>query len=518
MPLRKCATCGREFEKPFGDSSLALTCPNCTKEAAASQQPIGEVLDLVAPERPIITPVLIGLNVLVFAVMVARGVSWWEPTGEQGLLFGANFGPMTMDGQWWRLFTCMFVHFGILHIALNMWCLWNFGRIAEYVMGRASFLVAYLATGLFASVASLLWNPMRVSAGASGAIFGIAGALVPYFYFEKATIAPQDVKKRMGSLGTFILYNLVYGAGKSGIDYSAHLGGLIMGLIVGALLPRAVAARAPRVSQTGQVATPDFFPATQAADARQVAGAAPRPYPQSGAAPDSSRSLQAVLVTIFAVVIIVAGAFTASQEGAYAVELTSAEKLVEAGKYVPAIALLQKVVAEHPELAYGQYLLGTAYLRTGQYQPSSVALKAAVALEPDNFSFRHDLAAAYLGLEDYDQAILNFQKVVPKEGDDPHAHLGLGMAYLGKERFEEAIGELKKAVALSPESAGIQDTLGRAFYQAKKFEEAHATFAKVLEKHPDDATAQNGVRLSADLRRKTPRRKNPAEPPPSLMN
>ena len=85
LPLRKCTACGKEFEKPFGDTSLELTCPDCSKAAAGSRQPIGEVLDLVAPERPIITPVLIGLNVLVFVVMVALGVSWWEPTGEQGL-------------------------------------------------------------------------------------------------------------------------------------------------------------------------------------------------------------------------------------------------------------------------------------------------------------------------------------------------------------------------------------------------------------------------------------------------
>ncbi len=79
----------------------------------------------------------------------------------------------------------MFVHFGIVHIGLNMWCLWNLGRAAEQLMGRASYLLAYFVSGIFSSIASVYWHPMGASAGASGAIFGMAGVLVSYVYLKK---------------------------------------------------------------------------------------------------------------------------------------------------------------------------------------------------------------------------------------------------------------------------------------------------------------------------------------------
>src|SRR5713226_2038066 len=96
---------------------------------------------------------LIALNALVFAIMVLRGVSAFTPTPQQAIAFGADFGPLTLNGQWWRLVSSMFVHFGILHIGLNMWCLWNLGRAAETLLGRFSYLLAYFVTGIFGSIA-----------------------------------------------------------------------------------------------------------------------------------------------------------------------------------------------------------------------------------------------------------------------------------------------------------------------------------------------------------------------------
>jgi rhomboid protease GluP len=246
MPIQRCPQCGRDFEGNFGDSPASLNCPECEDRLAqmsrAGIPTSGRAL--VAPSSPITTG-LIGLNGLVFVIMVLRGVSPFLPSPEQAIAFGANVGSLTFNGQWWRLLTSMFVHFGIVHIGLNMWCLWNLGRAAEQLMGRASYLLAYFVSGIFSSIASVYWHPMGASAGASGAIFGMAGVLVSYVYLKKTPSHLTINKKMLGSLGTFIAYNLAFGA-LPGISNAAHIGGLVMGLAVGAALPAAGASEPER--------------------------------------------------------------------------------------------------------------------------------------------------------------------------------------------------------------------------------------------------------------------------------
>ena len=198
-----------------------------------------------SPSYPV-TTALIGINALVFAAMVLRGISFFLPTPQQAIAFGADFGPLTLNGQWWRLATSMFVHFGIIHIGLNMWCLWSLGRAAEIFMGRFSYLLAYFASGIFGSIASVYWQPMAAGAGASGAIFGMAGALFTFVYLKKRPAHLQINKKMLSSLGSFIFYNLVIGASIPGISNAAHVGGLVMGAVVGALLPAASASEPSR--------------------------------------------------------------------------------------------------------------------------------------------------------------------------------------------------------------------------------------------------------------------------------
>src|SRR5208337_426456 len=135
----------------------------------------------------------------------------FNPTPQQAIAFGADFGPYTLSGQWWRLVTSMFVHFGILHIATNMWCLWNLGFAAERLMGRYGYLLAYFASGIAGSIASIYWHPNAAGAGASGAIFGMAGSLVTFVYLKKTPANLRFSGNMLSSLGVFILINLGIG-------------------------------------------------------------------------------------------------------------------------------------------------------------------------------------------------------------------------------------------------------------------------------------------------------------------
>jgi rhomboid protease GluP len=185
--------------------------------------------------------------------MVLSGVSAFLPTPQQAIAFGADFGPLVFGGQWWRLVTSMFVHFGIIHIGLNMWCLWNLGRAAEILMGRFPYLLAYFASGIFGSIAGVYWHPLAAGAGASGAIFGMAGVLVTFVYLKKSPAHLQINKKLLSSLGSFIVYNLIIGASIPGISNAAHVGGLVMGAVVGVLLPAASASESSRRTRVSLV-------------------------------------------------------------------------------------------------------------------------------------------------------------------------------------------------------------------------------------------------------------------------
>ncbi len=182
-----------------------------------------------------ITPILIDLNILVYLIMVLAGVSWFSPTSEELLSWGADFRPLTLENEWWRLITSCFIHIGIFHLLMNMYALLYIGVLMEPYLGKARFLTAYLATGLVASMTSIWWHADTVSAGASGAIFGMYGlflALLTTNFIEKS--ARQAL---LSSIGIFVAYNLLSGA-QGNTDNAAHIGGLVSGMIMGyALVP-----------------------------------------------------------------------------------------------------------------------------------------------------------------------------------------------------------------------------------------------------------------------------------------
>ena len=188
------------------------------------------------PSAPPITRMLIAANVAVFLLMVVNGVSFWWPTGEQIFPWGADYGPAVLTGQYWRMFTAVFVHSGAVHIAMNMWCLWQLGTLAERIFGRSAFLTLYVLSGIAGNVLSIAVNPGVLGVGASGAIFGIAGALIAMLKFGNLRIPKEHIKPILSSLVSFAVYNLIIGASIRVIDNWAHVGGLVCGLLIGFLL------------------------------------------------------------------------------------------------------------------------------------------------------------------------------------------------------------------------------------------------------------------------------------------
>lgn len=182
-----------------------------------------------------VTNVIIALNVAVFVIMAGfLGAGWIEPDTKSYIIYGANNGAATTDGEWWRLVTSMFMHYGLVHLLFNMWALFQSGRLVEPLLGRSLFALTYLACGLGGGLLSIYWHGDKMwSAGASGAIFGIFGALLGHFLREKHAIPRSVFQPIMKSTLIFAGYNLVYGMANSSIDNAAHIGGFLTGILLG---------------------------------------------------------------------------------------------------------------------------------------------------------------------------------------------------------------------------------------------------------------------------------------------
>lgn len=193
-----------------------------------------------------LTRALVAANVLVFVAMAGLSGALWHVPAVTLIGWGANYGPMTLGGQPWRLLSALFIHGGLLHVGLNMLALWQAGEVVEELFGRWRFLALYLGAGLLAGVASLAWRPEVNSVGASGAIFGVFAALLVDLRLRR-DLLPRAVFRRMRSgLLSFLAFSLFAGAVLPNIDNAAHLGGLLGGGLLGyALAPRPAGGRWP---------------------------------------------------------------------------------------------------------------------------------------------------------------------------------------------------------------------------------------------------------------------------------
>ena len=201
--------------------------------------------------EPVVTFAIIAINAIVYLAMCVKGVPFLHPTAQDVIPWGASYGPLTVGGQWWRLLTEIFVHFGIVHIGVNMYILYQVGVLTEILFGKVRFIILYLVAGLAGSLTSLYVHPLGVSAGASGAIFGVFGALLAFLLIERGVIPKKAAMQIATSLAIFLGYNLIYGLADKTTDLSAHVGGLTTGFVVGCVLllrPRANAAgRMPQI-------------------------------------------------------------------------------------------------------------------------------------------------------------------------------------------------------------------------------------------------------------------------------
>jgi len=452
--MANCIRCGRQLPA----FSLKKICQWCVQHEAAQRGEDGDdAKQMVMPVPWVrrgqstitLTHLLFGANVAVFLAMVAASGSVMDFPGQIMVHFGANAGPLTLSGDWWRLVTYMFLHGGLLHIAFNMWCLWDLGALCESLYGRWTFGAVYFITGVAGGVASVGWNPGVLSVGASGAIFGLAGALIASFYLGEFSLPGFAIRGTLRSLLIFAVFNLFFGGLFAGIDNACHIGGLISGLALGALIARIAPQQDAPLRRAGVVAVV----------ALMVAGAA----------------------------------FGVEQWRGGPMRMARAFQALSDNNPDHAIAQLQAIVRQQPNLVAGHFQLGRAFFTQEKYPQAETEFKRVLELQPQNLAARFDLGLVCLNEQHFDDANAAFTQILAQDPNNADAHYGLGLVLVGEEKYQAAIDQFKTAIGLGPRISGVYAEMGNAYAKLKMYDEAISAYLQGKEKDGDDPDLETAL-------------------------
>jgi membrane associated rhomboid family serine protease/Flp pilus assembly protein TadD len=455
--MANCVQCGRKMPAfSFGKK----LCQWCVRHEAAKRGETSddEIQPVMAPPWAggestgmVVTQVIFGINAAVFLGMIMAGVPVMNSTSTQLIPWGANLTVFTLGGQWWRLLTYMFVHGDIIHIALNMWCLWTLGALAESLYGHVTFATAYLACGIGGGLASLWWHTNTASVGASGAVFGIAGALVASFYLGEFAGPNALVGNTLRSVVAFVGYNLLFGM-FGNIDNAAHIGGLVTGLIVGALIAKV--------------------------------------------APGRDAFFQRAVIFLFMGLLLFGGARYLERSRGWVVHSRAGAELLNEGRTDEAISQLQKAIALRPNDLNARYNLGQAYLRQRKVDLAEKEFKRALEIVPNDMDFWLALGQVYLDQNRTKEAGEATQRVLDLAPNSAEGHFNMGLVRAAQDNQLDAVEEFQRAVRLDPALRGASYNVGVAYSRLKRYDEAIAAYLQEKDKNGDSYDIEHGLAIA----------------------
>jgi rhomboid protease GluP len=452
MPI--CRTCGHDLPSSFfrGDDEQCPACRSGYGKPVATPDSASGTLTQPQPiarrKYPPVTTTLMVINTAVWLVMVLRGISPIDPDSQSLLNWGANYGPLSLGSEPWRILSSNYLHGGIIHLALNMWCLWNLGFLAERIFDRWTYALVYTACGIAGSIVSLWFHPAVLGVGASGAIFGIAGALIAALYLGKLPVPKRAIQGTLRSLLTFAAYNLFFGTVAAGIDNSAHIGGLVAGLALGAALAR-------------HLTSP----------------------------PDIRNAWRRWVLLAMALVLIFGFAAVKKSRG-YVTPLKAADDAFDHGNYDQAIAELQNVLTRSPNDASAQALLGASYLQKKQFDKSEQHLGRALELQPRDPYAEYWLGVLYETTDRHEDARKVLTDLVEQEPKQAAGLVLLGYTLEKLNRVDEAIAMYSRAAAADPKDEDLQRVWGNALLKSNRPAEALPHLQQATRMDPKDADSQ----------------------------
>jgi membrane associated rhomboid family serine protease/tetratricopeptide (TPR) repeat protein len=435
--------------------------------------------------RPVATYVLIALNLVIFGLMTRAGGS---KNLDVLVEFGASYGPYFRQGQYWRLVMPMFLHIGIAHLLINMYGLYLLGRILEHVYGYGRFSLLYVGSGMFSSYLSMAVAP-HVAAGASGAIFGIAGVMLVAGFLHRASIPRRLRRVFGGGILLMVVGNLAFGAIFPGIDNWGHVGGLLGGMVLGVLI------RPPQQDLSTQ------------------------PFEEAPSQP--------VVIIPILIVALAMGATLDNYRTSRVVTglLQEGTRLRSSHQTDKAIERFQEAARRAPRDERPHEELGLLYLQQRRSDDAIREFEAAIHLGPDSpraqigLALAHEskgdigrarplqnalakiaetaegqavIAEVYYEIALYPQAILHYQEALRRDPKLAEAHNNLAWLYATSEdpRYRNPRGALEhatRAVELTDwKEPSFIDTLAEALYVNNSFDEAVRTQSKALQLDPDN--------------------------------
>ncbi|PSH02874.1 MAG: hypothetical protein CXZ00_15100 [Acidobacteria bacterium] len=450
--MAKCILCGRTLSGFTLGRKICVWCKQ--HEAAKRGEDSGYQPVMATPWQRrdampmLITQAIFGINVAVFIGMLLSGVSVMGPSSSTLLTWGANCGLYTLTGDWWRLLTSCFVHGGIIHLAFNMWCLWSLGGLAERLYGRATYACIYLLCGVSGSLASVLWHRTpTVSVGASGAIFGIAGAVIASIKlgeFASGTMADGVMK----SLIAFVGYNVIFGVITGASDNACHIGGLLAGAALGALIAKL---------------SPE-----------------PRLMPRLG-----------VLALVAA--LLAGGAYALQRNRAYGYYLIRASQQIEEGKTEAAIPFFEGALKIRPGSDLVHYHLAHAYWTKKDFASAERELQKVQAVHPRDAEVIYTLGSIRLDQHRTGDARQTFAQLLALDPQSAEAHLGLGAVAFEQGDCTLANTEYEQARQLNPRLPGVHAKQGACFLRQKQYDEAISAFHKEIELSGDNPANERSL-------------------------
>lgn len=334
--------------------------------------------------KPIVTWVILSVNIGVWLAMELAGGS--ENT-DVLVQFGAKLNALIVLGEYWRLLTACFLHIGIVHLAFNSYALYVLGSEMEALYGQVRFTIIYLLAGLFGSLMSFALSPgAGISAGASGAVFGLVGTLAAFYWRQRETFG-SIAQRRFVNVIMLVALNALVGLTTPGIDNLAHLGGLVAGLILGWQL-------CPRYEVTT------------------------RPDGTTGVVDGNGlrRQWWAVLLAV-ALFVWCAFLFINAQADSADVYVFRGHQALEAGRAAQARDAFQAAVDRDPGSARAYFGLGNAYFELTNYASAAEAYRRTLELDEGYFKAYWNLALCYVRLNRTSEAIAALRAYIDVEPD-----------------------------------------------------------------------------------------------------
>ena len=490
------------FLAPRSNSKPSIRSGNSGRDSAQQVVAFEQALVTFTP-RLIMIPIIVLTNILIFVLMLIDGVAVRGWTADVMIGWGGNFGPVTRGGEWWRLVSSMFLHYGFFHLAFNMLALVYFGRIVERLLGNMGFLLTYFVAGISGSIASVAWRTDAVSAGASGAVYGIAGALIGFLVWRRDTVPLPVLKRLRNGMISYLAIDIYFGLKLPQVDMADHVGGLIAGFLCGLVLSQPLA--------LGMVA-----------NRRQ-----------------KNRLLIAGSIVAFPILAAAVVLCLDSPD----VHDRRAQIYMDQERYDLAIAELSRSIELSPRNASTYALRGKLRSYINHPKGAIADFDQALQLSPNTFEVLYDrgLARSALGdrelaMADYDAglklvptadsesrsaflsaraivwnnmrmldlAIADIDEAVRLQPENADAYRVRAYAYLAQNKYDLVISDCNQATRLNPSNIAAILYRGKAFYYKQMYEQAIADFSDVISNSTttssdDDASECYRFRGSARL-------------------